>query len=431
MKNLIFIPLYNGYGVELEKCIKTWKYYAKKHNIDIIVADDNIEFEFEKWGNGIWQRWKDERLIKGDWNKILLVDADTMIRWDAPNVFEENKDKNFCVVRDAGGKETGFYHLNQWTKINQDIKTPAQDYFNCGFLFMNKQNYLKLSSNIDKYYEYWKSFHFMGINDNEEIRRLGKPDAVEQTPINILSWELFADEINYLPDTWNNMVMCKYDDASFINDSYIWHFTGPKLGGWGNKSLIIEQVYNVIKDQYIDLYDTRDDLISDLPKGMKCAELGVFKGDFSKQIFDTMKPSELYLIDIFSGIMGSGDKDGNNFERISLDESYNNLKNYFENNPNVKIIKGFSVPSLSNFSDDYLDFVYVDAGHEYHDVKADLEISYQKVKNGGYICGHDYNRETFPGLCDAVDEFCERYNLKIKYLTKDGCPTYCIIKHII
>ena len=40
--------------------------------------------------------------------------------------------------------------------------------------------------------------------------------------------------------------------------------------------------------------------------------------------------------------------------------------------------------------------------------------------------GHDYNKDTFAGLCLAVDEFCEKYGLNIKYLTKDGCPTYLI-----
>lgn len=249
MKNLIFIPAYNGHSNELKYCIETWRWYAKKYNIEIIVADEKLDSEFEVWGHGIWERWKDERLISGDWDKLLLVDADTMIRWDAPNVFAEFSDKKFCAVRDSGGFSTGLYHLNQWISVNQNIKTPPQDYFNCGFLLMNKEHYLKISQNIQPYYEYWKSFHFMGL-EGDDIRKAGKPDAVEQTPVNILSWELFSNEINYLPDVWNNMVMCKYDDASFINDSYVWHFTGPKLGGWGKKTQLIEQIYNSIKEYY-------------------------------------------------------------------------------------------------------------------------------------------------------------------------------------
>ena len=49
-KNLIFIPAYNGHGLELDKCIKSWKYYAKKYEIEIIVANNEINFDFEKWG---------------------------------------------------------------------------------------------------------------------------------------------------------------------------------------------------------------------------------------------------------------------------------------------------------------------------------------------------------------------------------------------
>ena len=49
-------------------------------------------------------------------------------------------------------------------------------------------------------------------------------------------------------------------------------------------------IYNHIKDEYVDYIDTRDELISLLPKNLICAELGVFKGDFSKVIFQKMQP---------------------------------------------------------------------------------------------------------------------------------------------
>jgi hypothetical protein len=34
----------------------------------------------------------------------------------------------------------------------------------------------------------------------------------------------------------------------------------------------------------------------------------------------------------------------------------------------------------------------------------------------------------FPGVVKAVNEFCFENNLEIKYITKDGCPTFGIIK---
>jgi hypothetical protein len=87
MKNVIFIPAYNGHAESLKYCIESWKWYANKYNIDIVVGDETLNSDFETWGNGCWQKYKELTILNGDWDKILMIDADTMIRWDAPNVF--------------------------------------------------------------------------------------------------------------------------------------------------------------------------------------------------------------------------------------------------------------------------------------------------------------------------------------------------------
>jgi hypothetical protein len=176
------------------------------------------------------------------------------------------------------------------------------------------------------------------------------------------------------------------------------------------------------------IFKTREDLVKVLPKGMSIAEIGVFRGEFSKFIFENMNPSHLSLVDIFEGHMGSGDKDGNNMTYVILDNEYESLKKHFSFNDNVNIFKGKSVDFLKSIDDDSLDMVYIDASHEYQDVKMDLELSFHKVKKDGFICGHDYVSPRFDSVVTAVNEFCEEKGLKIKYLTEDGCPTYCIIK---
>ena len=50
-----------------------------------------------------------------------------------------------------------------------------------------------------------------------------------------------------------------------------------------------------------------------------------------------------------------------------------------------------------------LDFVYIDASHDYKSVQADINAWYPKVKPGGYIGGHDY-RSNCPGVWRAVNE---------------------------
>jgi hypothetical protein len=179
------------------------------------------------------------------------------------------------------------------------------------------------------------------------------------------------------------------------------------------------------KNPINETYTTRIDLLASLPKGMKIAELGVFRGDFSKLIKTVCMPSSLYLVDLFEGEFGSGDKDGKHYTVLNLNDELDNIRSYFVHEPNVKIYKTSTTEFLSDLSNGYLDMVYIDADHSYYSVLLDLILSRSKVKIGGYICGHDYvvNTETER----AVNDFCDLFNLKISKVALDGCPSYCII----
>lgn len=176
------------------------------------------------------------------------------------------------------------------------------------------------------------------------------------------------------------------------------------------------------------IFQNREEMIDSLPKDLIIAELGVFKGDFSKILFNVMKPKMLYLVDTFQGYIGSGDKDGTNMVYAHLEEEYIKIKTFFENDKNVIIKKSTTFNFLNNLEEEYLDLVYIDAGHDYQDVYNDLNTSYSKVKRGGFICGHDYVAPRFEGVIRAVNQFCSEKNLSINLLTRDGCPSYCIIK---
>jgi len=178
----------------------------------------------------------------------------------------------------------------------------------------------------------------------------------------------------------------------------------------------------------MEIFENRNDLLNTMDKNLVVCEIGVFKGDFSKIMLDILSPKELHLIDTFNGMMCSGDKDGNDITWVNLDEEYLNVTNMFSNNDNVYIHKGFSTDILNGFENNYFDMIYIDGDHSYEGVKSDLKLSFSKVKDGGLICGHDYISSKFEDVVRAVDEFCDDHNLEIKYLTKDGCPSFCIIK---
>lgn len=56
------------------------------------------------------------------------------------------------------------------------------------------------------------------------------------------------------------------------------------------------------------------------------------------------------------------------------------------------------------------DFVFIDAVHTYAAVKSDLYYWKDKVREGGVLCGHDYN---MPEVRRAVDELSWEYHLKV------------------
>lgn len=174
----------------------------------------------------------------------------------------------------------------------------------------------------------------------------------------------------------------------------------------------------------------RTELIKNLPKDLIWAELGVFTGDFSKEIYHTCNPKILYLVDIFPNTMISGDKDGNNIRNLNLENVPAELKEYF-NDENVKIVKSNTRDFLISHKESgkILDVVYIDADHSYESVKSDLYLSYDILTTGGYICGHDYSKEHFYGVYRAVNEFCVDKNLDILMLSDDKLPTFIIKKN--
>lgn len=175
------------------------------------------------------------------------------------------------------------------------------------------------------------------------------------------------------------------------------------------------------------IFKTRDEMLEVIEKKLVVAELGVFEGDFAKKIKQICNPSKLFLVDLFDGYFGSGDKDGKNYHYVHLDQEMNKLIEYFDGDSSVEIIKKSTYEFLNNLENEYLDMVYIDADHSYSSVLQDLELSYLKVKKGGYICGHDYVYNT--EAQKAVDYFCEKFNLQINYITEDGCPSFCIFKN--
>jgi methyltransferase family protein len=159
-----------------------------------------------------------------------------------------------------------------------------------------------------------------------------------------------------------------------------------------------------------------------LPKNSIGAELGVFRGHWSKIILEIVKPKELHLIDGWWKI--SGEKfpwvaDTTNFGSLTTKEAYNEARDIVKKYDKNKVCY-FHVENdlvyLEKIDNKYFDWVYIDSNHIYEHAIKELEILKDKVKDDGIISGHDWVADPahkFHGVCKAVNEFCRKYGWKV------------------
>ena len=70
----------------------------------------------------------------------------------------------------------------------------------------------------------------------------------------------------------------------------------------------------------------------------------------------------------------------------------------------IQLIIADSVSAAGLFAPTSLDWVHLDARHDYASVKADIEAWLPKVKNGGWLSGDDYDEKKWPGVVKAVGD---------------------------
>ena len=174
-------------------------------------------------------------------------------------------------------------------------------------------------------------------------------------------------------------------------------------------------------------YKTRNEMLAAIPQDSVFCEIGVFKGEFARDIIKINKPKELWLVDIWEGKWGSGDKDGNGHVEIpNMELVYLNLYQQTKTKPDVHVVRAKSVLFLQSCEDNYFDAIYVDGDHTAQAVYNDLVNAFPKLKNNGYLMGHDYHYTLGGDVAYAVNKFCSDYQQEIISVADDGCPSFLI-----
>ena len=122
-------------------------------------------------------------------------------------------------------------------------------------------------------------------------------------------------------------------------------------------------------------------------KVKKIAEIGIDNGETARHILNTCHPELYIMVDI-----------------VANSQLVTDIR---DNYPNAMYLIMPSVDAAKMVDDGSLDMVYIDADHKYESVKADILAWLPKVKEGGYIGGHDFGRNENDrgwGVRKAVEE---------------------------
>jgi hypothetical protein len=124
------------------------------------------------------------------------------------------------------------------------------------------------------------------------------------------------------------------------------------------------------------------------------AEIGVLHGEFTKLTFAHWR-GKILCIDTWDTSCGTELVDRN-----LLGENY-------------ECMRGYSLDMAKLVGDGNLDWIYIDANHDYNSIKSDYNAWFPKVREGGIVSGHDYGVNKF-----GVKKFVDELDIPL-YLTTD------------
>jgi len=119
------------------------------------------------------------------------------------------------------------------------------------------------------------------------------------------------------------------------------------------------------------------------------AEIGVEKGLYSEVLCKANLGLHLSCIDPWTVSAYEAGTHAVDTKQHKYDERYIEARNRLAPY-NTTIIKQPSLDALHQFRDESLDFVYIDANHDFPNFVNDLHNWRKKVRIGGIVSGHDY-----------------------------------------
>ena len=220
----------------------TWSYWAKKNNVDFVMDTEHDP----RFKNPIWNKFLMFERYPG-YDKYVSIDCDTMIKWDAPNFFENMDSDTFYAVNDRSSLRWIKQSINDRQKWFPNIKLNYETYWNSGVIWCTKHHKDLFNDMVDLY-----------LNNKVEFDSWNKGGGIVQTLLNFILVKRNY-KLDLIPPVWNLLSMHKTEMFShnwqdgndktpfFIKYAYVWHFTGFAIEQRLN---VMQQVWDGWKNKY-------------------------------------------------------------------------------------------------------------------------------------------------------------------------------------
>jgi len=147
----------------------------------------------------------------------------------------------------------------------------------------------------------------------------------------------------------------------------------------------------------------------------KGAEIGVERGRFSKVLCTQIPKLQLKCIDPWAPFT--------HHNAATMENTFQNAKLRLARfGDRIEFIRKTSLEAVKDIPDGSLDFVYIDAMHDFDFVMRDIINWVPKVRSGGIVSGHDYIKIQGYGVISAVDTYTRAHNINSWFITAERDP---------
>jgi len=139
-------------------------------------------------------------------------------------------------------------------------------------------------------------------------------------------------------------------------------------------------------------------IADNLQRGAIAVEVGAYKGKsilyLAEALLQRGVSCDLFAVDHFKG------SEEHNISAGQLLSEY--LENVYPMRDHITTLIMPSEQAAQHFADGSLDFVFIDASHDYQSVVKDIRAWKPKVRKGGMLAGHDIHHQPVRDAVTAV-----------------------------